>query len=249
MKFERTDSYKIHSYDCDMTSKLSLPVLTRFLQETAWLNSEDMKIGYNELIKQNLAWVLYKQYIEMDEWPIWGDVIEIRTWPSQSDKLFCYREFEIYNNKKIIGKVSTSWLVISIKTRRPVRTARYYNNFIKDALPMLFPEEIKRKLAFQDQENISYKHLVQMFDIDINNHVNNSLYPQWCLNSYNLDFYSQNRLVEIEQQFIAEAKVGDEISIFTNKIDGYNYQHRIVRDGKDIFLLRLRWDRKASSLT
>ncbi len=243
MKLERIDHYKIHSYDTDLKGNLSLPVLTRFLQETAWLNSEEMQIGYKELVKKDMAWVLFKQYIKMDSWPLWGDTLTIKTWPSQADKLFCFREFELFVDDKLIGQVSTSWLVINTKTRRPVRTSKYYNEFFDNSQPMLFPEIIKTKMISESDAQISHIQAVHMFDIDINNHVNNSLYPQWCLNGYNIDFYRNNTLVEIEQQFIAEARFGDEISILTNQIDDSNFQHRIVRDGKDIFLLRLRWEK------
>ncbi len=241
MKLERTDEYMIHSYDSDLNGILSLPVLTRFLQETAWLHSKDMNLGFHKLRQNNMTWVLYKQYIEMNKWPSWGDNISIRSWPSQSDKIFCYREFEIFGNNEILGQVSTSWLVIDLSTRRPVRTAKYYTGNYNIDMPILFPEKINEKMRAIEYESSEIIQQVRITDIDVNNHVNNSCYPQWCLNCYPLEFYQIHRLHRIEQQFIAEACFGDDLSIVTCQRENLLFEHNIKRDGKDLFLLRLEW--------
>jgi acyl-ACP thioesterase len=242
MKIECIDEYKIHSYDSDMKGRLSLPVLTRFLQDSAWQHSNDMQIGYHKLKQNNMTWVLYKQYIEMNKWAAWGDTISIRTYPSQSDKLFCYREFEISLNDEIIGKVSTSWLVIDLASRRPVRTSKYYSGNYNIDMPILFPVKIKAKLKTIEPETSVIKQQVQISDIDVNNHVNNSCYPMWCLNSYPMDFYRDHKLHTIEQQFAAEALFGDELTIVTSHRDNLVFEHNVRRDGKDLFLLKLEWE-------
>lgn len=239
---ERRDNYKIHSYDTDMNQRLAIPTLTRFLQETAWLNAEDMGFGYQEFLKSNMAWVLFKQYIKLEKVPVWGDEITLRTWPSLSDKLFCYREFEIYNKKELIGGVSTSWLVIDLKSRRPLRTSRYYNKNININETILFPEIVMKKLKPSLVYSDIFTHKVRITDIDINQHVNNSCYTQWCLNYYDMDFYKAHRITEIEQQFSAEARLGDSLDICTDMLDEFTYSHTIQRDGKDIFFLNIKWE-------
>ena len=240
MKFGRVDEYEIHSYDCDLKGKLSLPVLTRFLQETAWLNSEDMELGYERMKENNLAWVLYKQYIEMENWASWGDTISIKTWPSQSDKIFCYREFEIYRGEEILGKVSTSWLVIDLSTRRPVRTLKYYQGNYDIDMPILFPEKMKDKIKAANEADTISEARVSLTDIDVNNHVNNSCYPLWCLNSYSLEFYNNHWLHIIEQQFALEANFGDALAIATYQKENLIFEHKIKRDDRELFLLRLK---------
>lgn len=242
MRFERTDCYKIHSYDSDLNGRLSLPVLTRFLQETAWLNAEDMHLGYEKFLKDEMAWVLFKQYMEIDEYPCWGDVISIRTWPSQSEKLFCYREFEMYKEEKLIGKISSSWLVIDINSRRPLRTSGYYRKEHQVNNPILFPNIIKTKMTAPDNTTSELEHIVKLADIDVNNHVNNSLYLQWCLNSYPVEFYRRHQIKTIEQQFSSEALLGDKLSIRTSKLSETLFSHRIKNKAdKDLFILKLKW--------
>lgn len=242
MKIERTDNYVIHSYDTDLNGVLSLQSLTRFLQETAWLNAEDMDLGFDKFLQNDMAWVLFKQYIKMNKWPVWGDVIQLKTWPSKSDKLFCYREFEIYHNEELIGEVATSWLVIDIIKRRPLRTSRYYSKNLEVNEKMLYPEIIKEKMEPFESENPEFEQIVRVTDIDVNQHVNNACYTQWCLNSYDYEFLKTHRIVNIEQQFLLEARFGESIEIHHIKISENTHRHCIKRNGKVLFLLDLSWE-------
>ena len=52
-----TDEYYIHSYDIDAKGQASLPVLCKFMQESAWKHAENLKAGFSHLAEQNLVWV------------------------------------------------------------------------------------------------------------------------------------------------------------------------------------------------
>ena len=83
-------------------------------------------------------------------------------------------------------------------------------------------------------------HIYDAMLIDVNNHVNNSCYPLWCLNSYSLEFYNDHRLHRIEQQFALEANFGDDLSIVKYQKENLIFEHNIKRDDKELFLLRLK---------
>jgi len=241
MKLSRTDTYKIHSYDCDLKGKLYLPILTRFLQETAWAHSEDMGIGYSDLLKNNRTWVLYKQVIQIEKWPRWGEIITIKTAPSGADKLFCYREFELSVADEIIGRISSSWLVINTISRRPVRTKDFYSQDLAYPMEIYFPDLIKGKMRWVPETIETHEIAVELLDIDINQHVNNACYPSWCLNFYTPEFIQNHTLYSIEQQFIAEAMFKDNLLVSRTKADDLEDQFTIFRAGKEIFKLCLKW--------
>lgn len=241
MEIGRSDNYQINSYHADLKGQLSLPVLMHFLQETAWRNAEDMGVGYSHLLQNNLAWVLYKIYIKVEKWPLWGEEITLKTWPSKADKLFCYREFEICQNDNIIASAASSWLVIDLLRRRPVRTASFYARHKNLDQPMLFPQIIKNKMPEPEEYSSSFSNSVQTTDIDVNKHVNNAIYPTWCLNSYPLDFYRNHRISSAEQQFISEARFSQNISILTHKYNDLEYDHTIKRDDSPLYRLKLIW--------
>lgn len=241
MRIERTDNYTVHSYDCNMNGQLSFPALSRFLQEIAWRNAEDMHFGFSDLKSKGMAWVLFRQYIEMSEWPEWGDTFEITTWPSVAEKLFCYREFEVTLNGKTVGRISSSWLVIDLASRRPVRTTRFYSDEHSTNGSIQFPEAIRRKLKWEEEPTHGSIYTVGVTDIDVNNHVNNSRYPEWCMNSYPIEFYRNHLPEKIELQFTAEAVFGDALEIYVRQQDKDTFMHSIQREGKELFSMKIGW--------
>jgi acyl-ACP thioesterase len=241
----KIDKYKIYSYHADHTRRLTLVSLAKFLQETAGEHAEELGIGYSKFKERNHAWVLYKQVINMDEWPLWGDEISIKTWPSVVDRLMCYREFEIYNSKeKLIGKVSTSWIVINLETRRPVRTSKYYDLPQTGHDMVNFPNKIRNKMHFDDKADSTRSYQVQLQDIDVNDHVNNTSYIDWALNYYTPDFVRNHHLQEAELQFQQETFFRDQIQLDTILQAETDHLHQIKRDGAILVQIRLNWIKK-----
>ncbi|MFO7897210.1 MAG: thioesterase [Candidatus Cloacimonadales bacterium] len=243
MELFRRDQYRVHSFDCDLQGKLTLPALTHFLQETAWSHSQDLQVGYKQLLQQNRAWVLYKQIIQMDHWPAWGETIQVKTWPSGADKLFCWREFEISLEGKVIGRISSSWLVINLQSRRPVRTKDFYDLSLDYPKKIWFPQQISKKMKLNSETFASKNIEAELLDLDVNKHVNNSCYPAYCLNLYTPQFLESHHLQQVEQQFIAEAKFADQLVVQRQKASEDCHQFVIQRAEKDIFKLILSWEK------
>ncbi len=241
MEILRQDLYQINSYDCDLNGELTLPALNRFLSESAWKHSDEMEIGFSHLIKKNMAWVLYKEYIQMNSWPKWGETITVKTWPSQRDRLFCYREFEIYSSDKLLGKVTTSWIVINILSRRPVRTKDYFVESLDVNEKINFPKKIRNKMQWENRPIKTTSREIKLMDLDVNQHVNNSYYASWCLDFYTPEFIKSHKLSSIEQQFVLEARFGDILDIVQINSEKNCDRFVIYKENKEIFKLELNW--------
>ncbi len=241
MKQMREDKYEVRSFNTDFKGKLYLPVLARFLQETAWKHSKDLGLGYHDLEAIGMTWVLHKQMINMEEWPKWGDVITIKTWSPGMDRLFCYREFEIILEDKVIGYASSSWFVIRRDSRKPVRTSEFYEQAPIDISKLFFGNTIKDKIVLQSDLSIKHNVTVKLFDIDVNNHVNNSCYSLWCLDYYKPEYIADHELKKIELLFINEAKLGQELEIVSGKLSDTIHEHQILYNDKELFKMKLTW--------
>lgn len=79
MKYER--EYFIHYYDCDNNLHLNIVNVMRYFEDIALLNSEDAGIGLNYYQKNNVAWLLYKWDIIINQLPAYRDTIKIITEP------------------------------------------------------------------------------------------------------------------------------------------------------------------------
>src|SRR6476659_1853103 len=56
----------------------------------------------------------------MEHWPHWGESITVRTWVRPLIGPFAVRDFEIIQNKNIIGTATTSWVLIDLEKRTAI---------------------------------------------------------------------------------------------------------------------------------
>jgi acyl-ACP thioesterase len=124
---------------------------------------------------------------------------------------FVVREFEVSSNGKVIGAATTSWLLLDMETRRPLKrgVAELEANFRTDyRLPFDAPKiELSQELVELT------KFQVRNSDLDMNEHVNNTRYAQWVLDSIPLDWHHRFQLHEYEVNFLAETRANDVITI------------------------------------
>ena len=129
--FVGQDEYTIRSYEADAQGNATMPLLCRFMQESASNHAEHLGFGISWLAENNFAWFLTRQLVVMDTYPKLGETIQVRTWPKGRDRLLWYRDYKILDSDDtVIGRAATAWLVIDLDRRRPKRA---------DALPPLHP--------------------------------------------------------------------------------------------------------------
>ncbi len=74
-------------------------------------------------ILKNYYWVLITHFIEHKTEALLNDIIEIKTFISESRGATCIRNVEIFNatTNKLLAKSETKWCLIDLKTKRPSR--------------------------------------------------------------------------------------------------------------------------------
>ena len=238
------EEYTIRSYEADAQGKATMPLLCRFMQESASNHAERLGFGISWLAENDFAWFLTRQLIRMDAYPKLGETIQVLTWPKGRDRLLWYRDFKILDsNDSVIGRAVTAWLVIDLDKRRPRRT---------DTLPPLHPPNdvesaLPRrpgKIATLNENTPSHSIRVGYQDLDVNEHVNSARYIEWILDAFDAGFHKAHRLAELEVNYLAEALYGDELSAICEDTDGQTFLHSLVRDadGLELFRARTLWE-------
>lgn len=240
-KYSKT--FKVQFSETDFTLKLKLYALVNKMQETSSLHAEELGMGYEELKKHKLGWIIPKYRIQMDTYPKWEDTLTIETWPSAKDKLFAMRSFRIYNqDQKQIGSIYSAYVVVDTETGRPQRT-----NALPIELPVIIDEDTQELLRFTiPKDPISTcKRTVYYTDLDLNMHMNNACYIQWIEDCFTLEQHKNMRIKDIQVNFISAATIGEEVEVSVYKdeasVDTYYVQGNEKAEGREIFKARVEW--------
>ena len=201
-------------------------------QEAAGLHAVELGFGYEELIKNNTAWILSRVNIKFVDTPMWRDDITLTTWHKGANRLFFLRDF-IMNDKdgKERVKATTSWLVLNLETRRLVRdpmlmedgTVCTENVIETPADKVQMPKDIPAELVME--------HVVAYSDVDMNNHTNNAMYMQWAMDAVDYEIASTKAVKEVTINFNRETKAGDVVAIYRACIEKEDGLHVFV-EGK-----------------
>jgi len=240
--------FPIRYHELDSHGLLRPVTLLNLVQDVGGLHAAQLGVSVRDLRQRGLTWVLSRVHLVVDRYLHADDVIHVRTWPSTREGLFSCREFEMLDkNGDLFSRATSSWAVLNLASRRPVRlqdslpeyplTARRALDDDFSSLP-IFPETIDdtfRELPF----------LVRRSDQDSNHHVNNTVYTDWALEAAP-DDVAAGHLQSLEVSFRAEAIYGDSIlsqCVVNRSGDNAECLHRIInsRDRRELARLRTCW--------
>lgn len=236
-------SYTVQYYETDQRGFARPVALLNYLQAIAGDHAALLGVAVADLRKSGHTWVLSRIHLTMERYPRGGNSVRIKTWPATRESLFTVRDFELYDMAGgVLGRATTSWAVLNLETRRPVQ--------LFEVLPT-YPLNPERALndafnALPVFETPEYELRLPVLrgDLDINRHVNNTVYAGWALETIPEEIDAICYLADIEIGFRAEALYGDNIIVSTAKTaDEYGFVHCIKSegDGRELTRLRTRW--------
>jgi acyl-ACP thioesterase len=241
-KLSHTKIFNIPFYGIDFNGRATIQTLLQYLQELAWEHANILDLGMEKLLEQNLIWVLARQKIKINEFPMWQEDVQVKTWATGTDRLFWYRDFIITNNVgKELARASSSWIIMNIETRRPFKANDSMTIKIENP-DYAFDYKLGKISTIKNRDKIFEKR-ISYSDLDLNDHVNNIKYLEWILDSYNLEYFKENTIESVEMNYIAEAKYGDNIFTSIEKNSNEHF-HTVIRqdDEKELFRAKISWE-------
>jgi len=236
--------FQIRYLDLDFQGKIKPEFLLNYLMDSAAEHATRLGVGVADLVSLNLIWVLSRWHIAISRYPQAGETISITTWPSTRQGRFSMREFDVLDSAGGSVKATTSWLAVDLERKRPVKLDSFLPDF-----PLCPDRAIEDD--FPPLPNLEKADLEQAFpvlksDLDLNQHVNSTIYVHWALETVPKEVLFRLRPAEIEINYKAEAFYGDQILSQTQLVTGSEapqFIHQIVRaeDGKELALLKTTW--------
>ncbi len=240
------EEFRVRAYEVSPRGKATMQTIFNYLQEAAANHAARLNAGVQLLEPLHLTWVLSRARIQMDRYPGWHEVVRIETWPSKKETYYGLRDFNIYDQKNnIIGRASSSWMMIDLRTRKPTRLPEFLNGLEDTEKGRALDESFNHLPVLSDVEN-QHKFVVRYSDLDVNQHVNSGHYIDWALEAVPKIIHEKYEVGDLQVNYRAEALYGDrvvsQIQAFRRN-EGFEIFHRVLResDSKELFRAVSQW--------
>lgn len=237
--------FTIGSFDSDWHGNAKLTSICNYLQEIAGNHVDKIGQGLHDLVQNDYAWVLSRMKIKIIRHAKWQETIRIETFPTGIKGLFGARDFRIYDTEnKIIALASSRWLVVNLKTHRPVRPHEIVKHMPIGNHSEVFDEELGKLTSLTSEAELVEEIKIHYSDIDINRHVNNVKYLKWMIDALPHELLTEKPISELEINFLQELKLGEQIMIF-QELDGDKYMNCKIKSsttGKENCRARIKFN-------
>ena len=245
---EYSKEYNVHVYELSSNGILSIHSLFNYMQDIASEHATRLRFGKDDLLRENRFWVLSRLFSTIRRWPSWEEKLTLTTWPRGTDKLFALRDYELADSKgSSVASATSSWLVVDRTTRRVQRPDSMLNHITTD-MP-------SRKATGRNADKIDpvgsgaekgVPFRVKQTDLDLNLHVNHVNYIKWITDYYTPAFTRKKMPVEIEFNFLAEARLDEDLlpetSVCSDIPGTFNHSLFRAADNVEICRARIRWE-------
>ena len=210
-----TENFRIYAFQTDMNARLRPGALLELMQEMAGEHADLLGVGREKLLELNLVWVLTRLEVHMDRWPVFGDKLTIETFPLPNRRWFFPRAF-IFRDASghQIGCASSLWVLLDVTERRMVRPDPVLA-LMPDNSDLTPPLGMPSTVTECAGEARVFQYTPVYTDLDVNAHVNNTRYLDWCCNALGADTLSSYELasfaINFNQEVLPEQPLRNEL--------------------------------------
>jgi len=236
-----TVNWDVYFSQCYPNGLLKIPELSNLLQLTASMHADLGGVGVADMSEFDQSWVMSRMRFEIDKMPVWSSEIQIKTWVEQLKGVKSIRNFELSHlGERYVG-VSSLWVVMNTKTRRP-DNLKIPTGHVECYPKIQATTQMNRKLSIDFDILESFDYTVLFSDLDIVNHANNVKYLEWCLNYVDPMLILESRIRAIDLNFVKELNLGDKVQISKGRINSTIY-FKIIRDSEVCFICEIELDK------
>jgi len=206
-----TTAFQLGTRDCDMYGFWKPSAILECMQETAGVHGTSFGCGRNLLDECGLVWVISRVKVQFARLPRYGETVTVETYPTAPRLLFFPRSHIFRDaNGEEIGCANSLWVLLDVNERRIVKSELVQsrmpdNRDLKPAAGM--PATIR----LPEGESISRTVEPQFADFDLNQHVNNTRYLDWCMNALGVEKLRTHCIKSFDVNYDAEILPGSAV--------------------------------------
>jgi medium-chain acyl-[acyl-carrier-protein] hydrolase len=236
-----TEIHRIEANMVDMEREATWTTIANFCQNAAGNHANFRQLGFYDMQKIGMVWVLNRLKINALRLPKWLDIVRIETWVSAMQP-FSHRHYALFDNttnEPLLYGYSL-WIPIDTTSHRPRRipTSDFDNLLEIDREKGC---ELPEKLKNTEGGIWTTQRQVQFTDLDLAGHMNNAKYIDWLFD----DLFSKGKLEgckSLTVNYLGETFLGDTIDIFAKKTDT-QADYILKKQGSETEILRAKIER------
>lgn len=210
-------TYQITTNMLDCHDCLKMSTLLDVAQEVAGDHAEELGCGFETMIKQDLIWVIVRNYVEIIKKPINFKEIEVVTYPLKPRFVEFNRETEFYHNGELFAVSRSTWMVINIKDFS-VKAPDFFKGFDDDL--GYFKRRIRKLPVIEKSQLQKVKEVDVLYSmLDHNGHMNNTKYVDFYLDIFRPEFSVKTLQIE----YIKQSFLDDKLSLYIKENEGKRY--------------------------
>lgn len=205
------ETMEVRSCHCDMGGTWRPGAILEAMQETAGVHSAIFGLSRSVMDDMGVAWVLARTCVRMQRMPRSGEKITIETYPTANRHLFFPRSHVFYDASGAqVGSANSLWMLMDLSTRKLIR-GEQVAAMIPDNRDKTPAADMPATVRASEGEALEHKLTAQYTDLDINQHVNNTKYLDWCCNALGTDVMRAYMLTSFDVNYDAEIRPDSEI--------------------------------------
>lgn len=225
-----SEKYKLRESDFDFNDNMRASAYLDIFQTVAAKHATLLGMGFEEMAKINIAWVVTKIKFDCFATLYPGMTITAETYPHPKGIVDYTRDFYLYDEKgTLVAKGTSQWVHIDFKERKIVKPAADFDGEFTDK----YAYENKRIERLHPGKNPPvYSHTIQRSELDHNGHTNNIKYADIVFNSFNLP---ARPLKKVIVNFLNETKLNETVDVSVEKQNENSYLFTGIKNGEPCF--------------
>ncbi len=211
-----TEETSVRSFETDFEEKWKPACFFQAMQEAATHHAASFGFDYQDMLKNNMIWVLSRMKIRFEQFPKLRQKVILTTWPKGlQQKIFFTRDFIFAGPEgERYATATSAWLLIDPRARRMLHP-RALHGQVPDNEGLSAMDEMLEKINPSEDLPERLAITAGYSAVDLMGHVNNARYIEWISDSFPMQHYHSQCLSWLQINYLNEIKPGECVSLRT----------------------------------
>lgn len=204
------NNYSPALVDFNVKGEMELSAILRLFENTGSKHSDMVGDGILNRSMKGTAWVFTDWYVEVKQYPKYGDKIMATTWSEPANAIFTSsRNFELYCNGELAVIATTRWAIMDLTTGRPTKIGKELIDLYEPDEKKTFAESKLPKIPVLENWDIEKQIFQRRTDIDFNNHVHNITYLDYAMETLPQELYDNREFKHLHISYKFPLMIGE----------------------------------------